>query len=211
MSEPIFPRLALIGIGLIGSSIALAARQGGLAGHVAINSRTRATLERAARAEPRRLLPCRPGRRRARRRLRHPLHSGRRLGRGRDGDRAGAEARRHRLRRRLGQGRRSSRRCSRILPKGVHFVPAHPVAGTEYSGPDAGFAELFQNRWCILTPPPGTDPDGRRAADGVLARARRQCRDDDARSITIWCSPSPATCRISSPTTSSAPPPTSRR
>jgi len=44
------------------------------------------------------------------------------------------------------------------LPDGVHFVPAHPVAGTEYSGPDAGFATLFINRWCILTPPPGTDP-----------------------------------------------------
>jgi cyclohexadieny/prephenate dehydrogenase len=44
------------------------------------------------------------------------------------------------------------------LPKTVHFVPAHPVAGTEYSGPDAGFAELFVNRWCILTPPKGTDP-----------------------------------------------------
>jgi len=43
------------------------------------------------------------------------------------------------------------------LPEHVHFVPAHPVAGTEYSGPDAGFAELFVNRWCILTPPPGTD------------------------------------------------------
>src|SRR6478672_9504935 len=44
------------------------------------------------------------------------------------------------------------------LPKTVHFVPAHPVAGTEYSGPDAGFAELFVNRWCILTPPDDTDP-----------------------------------------------------
>ena len=40
----------------------------------------------------------------------------------------------------------------------MHFVPAHPVAGTENSGPDAGFAELFVNRWCILTPPEGTDP-----------------------------------------------------
>jgi hypothetical protein len=39
------------------------------------------------------------------------------------------------------------------LPKTVHFVPAHPVAGTEHSGPDAGFAELFEARWCILTPP----------------------------------------------------------
>jgi cyclohexadieny/prephenate dehydrogenase len=45
------------------------------------------------------------------------------------------------------------------IPPGVHFVPAHPVAGTEHSGPDSGFAELFINRWCILTPPEGTDPD----------------------------------------------------
>ncbi|MBL8670166.1 MAG: prephenate/arogenate dehydrogenase family protein [Alphaproteobacteria bacterium] len=43
------------------------------------------------------------------------------------------------------------------LPDGVHLVPGHPVAGTEHSGPDAGFATLFQGRWCILTPPPGTD------------------------------------------------------
>jgi cyclohexadieny/prephenate dehydrogenase len=43
------------------------------------------------------------------------------------------------------------------LPAHVHFVPAHPVAGTEYSGPDAGFSELFVNRWCILTPPENTD------------------------------------------------------
>lgn len=43
------------------------------------------------------------------------------------------------------------------LPKGVHFVPGHPIAGTEQSGPDSGFAELFFNRWCILTPTEGTD------------------------------------------------------
>jgi cyclohexadieny/prephenate dehydrogenase len=45
------------------------------------------------------------------------------------------------------------------LTKSVHFVPAHPVAGTEHSGPDAGFVELFENRWCILTPPDGTDAE----------------------------------------------------
>ncbi len=45
------------------------------------------------------------------------------------------------------------------LPAGVHFIPAHPVAGTEHSGPDSGFAELFINRWCILTPPDGSDAD----------------------------------------------------
>ena len=45
------------------------------------------------------------------------------------------------------------------LPPGVHFVPAHPVAGTEHSGPDSGFATLFHNRWCILTPPDGADEE----------------------------------------------------
>jgi cyclohexadieny/prephenate dehydrogenase len=45
------------------------------------------------------------------------------------------------------------------LPAGVQFVPAHPVAGTEYSGPDSGFATLFVNRWCILTPPEGVAPE----------------------------------------------------
>jgi len=44
-----------------------------------------------------------------------------------------------------------------LVPAGVHFVPAHPVAGTEESGPDAGFATMFEGRWCLLTPPPGTD------------------------------------------------------
>lgn len=43
------------------------------------------------------------------------------------------------------------------LPDGVHLIPGHPVAGTEHSGPEAGFATLFQGRWCILTPPPGAD------------------------------------------------------
>ena len=44
------------------------------------------------------------------------------------------------------------------LPMHVHFVPGHPVAGTEHSGPDSGFADLFKGRFCILTPPEGTDP-----------------------------------------------------
>jgi cyclohexadieny/prephenate dehydrogenase len=45
------------------------------------------------------------------------------------------------------------------VPTGVHFIPGHPIAGTEHSGPDAGFASLFENRWSILTPVEGTDPD----------------------------------------------------
>jgi cyclohexadieny/prephenate dehydrogenase len=44
------------------------------------------------------------------------------------------------------------------VPPGVHFIPGHPIAGTEQSGPESGFAELFINRWCILTPLPGAEP-----------------------------------------------------
>ncbi len=44
-----------------------------------------------------------------------------------------------------------------VLPESVHLIPAHPVAGTEQSGPDAGFASLFEGRWCIVTPPRGAD------------------------------------------------------
>ncbi len=49
------------------------------------------------------------------------------------------------------------RDCEPFIPKGVHFIPGHPVAGTENSGPEFGFAELFDNRWCLLTPVYGTD------------------------------------------------------
>ncbi|WP_088344987.1 MULTISPECIES: prephenate/arogenate dehydrogenase family protein [Rhodomicrobium] len=45
------------------------------------------------------------------------------------------------------------------IPEGVHFIPGHPIAGTEHSGPESGFAELFDGRWCILTPLPGAEPE----------------------------------------------------
>lgn len=45
------------------------------------------------------------------------------------------------------------------VPEGVHFIPGHPIAGTEHSGPESGFAELFDGRWCILTPLPDADPE----------------------------------------------------
>lgn len=45
-----------------------------------------------------------------------------------------------------------------LVPPGVHFIPGHPIAGTEFSGPDAGFAELFEGRYCVLTPPGAADP-----------------------------------------------------
>ncbi len=52
------------------------------------------------------------------------------------------------------------------VPESVHFIPGHPIAGTEHSGPESGFAELFDGRWCILTPLPGSDED-------AVARLRR--------------------------------------
>ena len=56
------------------------------------------------------------------------------------------------------------------LPDGAHLVPGHPVAGTEHSGPESGFPDLFRNRYCILTPPPGTDTQ---AVDRVAELWRR--------------------------------------
>ncbi len=56
------------------------------------------------------------------------------------------------------------------LPAHARFVPAHPMAGTEFSGPDAGFAELFAGRWCLLVPPSGTDE----AAIGAVEAMWRQ-------------------------------------
>ncbi len=57
------------------------------------------------------------------------------------------------------------------IPDGVHFIPAHPVAGTEKSGPQHGFSTLFDNRWCILTPEPDTDP----AAVQMLTKFWQAC------------------------------------
>lgn len=57
------------------------------------------------------------------------------------------------------------------LPKTVHFVPGHPIAGTENTGPDAGFDTLFEGRWCILTPPEGTNENAIEAVTEVWKRA----------------------------------------
>ena len=67
------------------------------------------------------------------------------------------------------------------IPKGVHFVPAHPVAGTEQSGPEAGFAELFEGRWCILTPPPGTDAEAVARITALWQAVGSQVDEMDAR------------------------------
>jgi cyclohexadieny/prephenate dehydrogenase len=67
-----------------------------------------------------------------------------------------------------------------LLPQGVHLVPAHPMAGTEHSGPDAGFAELFKGRWCIITPPPGADPEAVAKIRALWERAGSMIETMDA-------------------------------
>jgi cyclohexadieny/prephenate dehydrogenase len=59
------------------------------------------------------------------------------------------------------------------VPEGVHFIPGHPLAGTEHSGPQSGFASLFRNRWWLFTPLPGTDA-------AALARLRALCEGMEA-------------------------------
>jgi cyclohexadieny/prephenate dehydrogenase len=56
-----------------------------------------------------------------------------------------------------------------FVPEGVSFVPAHPLAGTEFSGPDAALADLFQGRWCLLTPEPATDAEAVRKIEALWA------------------------------------------
>ena len=162
-------RIALIGFGLIGSSIARVVRREGMADHIAACARSQATRDMATKlgladsvsADPAEaaagadlVLLCTP------------------LGAYREVVSAMAPA--------LKPGAIVSdvgsvkqaviRDVAPLIPEGVHFVPGHPVAGTERSGPRAGFAELFQGRWCILTPPPGTDPA---AVETVAAFWRR--------------------------------------
>lgn len=67
------------------------------------------------------------------------------------------------------------------LPDGVHFVPAHPIAGTEHSGPEAGFPELFDGRWLILTPPLGTDQNAIDKVTALWERAGSQIEIMDAK------------------------------
>lgn len=170
MPEPVFERLVLIGAGLIGSSVARIARErGDLAREVVVHDRA-AVLERVAalgfadRIEPDLaqavagadcVMLCAPV-----------------------GAYAGLAAA---MAPHLAPGATvtdvGSTKMSvlndvgPLLPAGVHFVPGHPMAGTEYSGPDAGFTTLFQGRWFLLTPLPGTDP----AAVERVAELWRRC------------------------------------
>ncbi len=155
MSGGHFGRVALIGIGLIGSSLARAIAAKRLADHVAVSTRSAATLKRA---EELKLGDS------------YHAHAADAV---RDADLvivsvpvgasgAVAESIRHSLKPGAILTDAGSTKASVIeqmrphVPQGVHLVPGHPIAGTEYSGPDAGFATLFENRWCILTPETGT-------------------------------------------------------
>ena len=157
-AAPIFDKIALIGFGLIGGSIARAARAQGLAGEIVTTARSPKTRARVqelgivdrvvetnteAVADADLVILCIPvgacGP--VAQEIAEYLRPGAIIS---DvGSVKGAVV----------------RDMAPHLPAGVHFVPAHPVAGTEHSGPDSGFAELFINRWCILTPPEGTDPE----------------------------------------------------
>jgi cyclohexadieny/prephenate dehydrogenase len=158
LAEPIFNELAIIGIGLIGSSIARAARRRHAARRIVLADRSVEVLERAkalglgdlvtddlARAVSHAdcVILCAPvGANEAIGRIIAPaLRPGTIVS---DvGSVKGAVI----------------AALEPALPAHAHLVPAHPVAGTEYSGPDAGFASLFINRWCILTPPEGADDE----------------------------------------------------
>lgn len=151
-----FEKIALVGIGLIGASIALGVRQKNLVGHIAISTRRAETLEEARglglgdsyhldAAEAVRdadlVILCTPvGAFESVTRMIAPhLKSGAILT-----DVGSVKAHVHKI-------------VGPLVPAGVHFVPGHPMAGTEYSGPSAGFAALFQGRWCMLTPTADVD------------------------------------------------------
>ncbi len=160
--QPLFKRLALIGIGLIGSSVARIAMQNreiagrAIAGEVVANARTQATLDRVMQLGIADRVEIDPGKAVEGAdcvMLCAPVGAYAAL----------AEAIAPHLMpgaiiTDVGSTKQSViRDVGPLVPEGVHFVPGHPMAGTEYSGPDSGFLTLFEGRWCLLTPPPGTD------------------------------------------------------
>ena len=158
-SRPIFQRLALIGCGLIGSSIARAVRARCLATEIVVCDRHPAHAARIAElalADRVETYPARAVQGADCVILCTPV--------GAYADLATAIAPH------LAHGAilsdTGSTKVSSVIrdvsphvpPAHAHFVPAHPLAGTEHSGPDAGFETLFEGRWCLLTPPPGHRP-----------------------------------------------------
>jgi cyclohexadieny/prephenate dehydrogenase len=171
MSDPLFRRLTLVGVGLIGSSVARIARQrGDIAAEIVVNARTQATLDRVMElgiADRVELDPAQAVRGADCVMLCAPVGAFAALA-----ERIAPNLAPDAVLTDVGSTKQSViRDVGPLVPAGVHFVPAHPLAGTEYSGPDAGFVELFQGRWTLLTPPPGTDE----AAVEKIAELWRRC------------------------------------
>ena len=157
-AKPLFEKVAVIGLGLIGSSLCHLMKRDGLAGTIAGNARSQATLDTAARIgfiDSAHQAPEDAARDADLIVLAAPV--------GANGPLAETIApvlKPGTIVTDVGSVKVAViRDVSPHLPDGVHLVPGHPVAGTEYSGPESGFPELFENRYCILTPPGGADPD----------------------------------------------------
>jgi cyclohexadieny/prephenate dehydrogenase len=155
---PLFSRVALIGLGLIGSSLARLLKREGLAGHVAGCARTEATRKKALEIGFIDSAAARPGAAVDGADLVvmcTPVGTYTALG-----EAIAPHLKPGAILTDVGSVKQSViRDLGPAVPEKVHFVPAHPVAGTEHSGPEAGFADLFRGRWCILTPPPGTEAE----------------------------------------------------
>ena len=154
--SPLFNRIALIGIGLIGSSLAHVIKREGLAGHVVASARTQQTLDAVVRLGIVDSVTLDPGEAVADADLVvicTPVGAYASVG-----EAIASHLKAGAIVTDVGSVKQSViRDLGPLMPEGAHLVPGHPVAGTEHSGPESGFAELFQDRWCILTPPPGAD------------------------------------------------------
>ncbi len=157
MAEPLFKRIAFLGIGLIGSSVARIARErGDIAAEIVVNARTQATLDRVMElgfADRVELDPAVAVRGADCVMLCAPVGAFADLA-----ERIAPHLAPGAILTDVGSTKQSVvRDVGPLVPAGVHFIPAHPVAGTEHSGPDSGFTTLFEGRWTLVTPIPGSD------------------------------------------------------
>lgn len=157
MAEPLFKRIVFLGIGLIGSSVARIARErGDIAGEIVVNARTQATLDRVMElgfADRVELDPAKAVEGADCIMLCAPVGAFADLA-----ERIAPHLAPGAILTDVGSTKQSVvRDVGPLVPAGVHFIPAHPVAGTEHSGPDSGFTTLFQGRWTLVTPIPGSD------------------------------------------------------
>lgn len=157
MADPIFKRLALLGVGLIGSSVARIARhRGDIAAEIVVNARTQKSLDRVMElgiADRVELDPAKAVAGADCVMLCAPVGAFAELA-----ARIAPCLAPGAILTDVGSTKQSViRDVGPLIPAGVHFVPAHPIAGTEHSGPDSGFIELFEGRWTLLTPVAGTD------------------------------------------------------